>query len=61
MASIEAETATLSVDQIAAMGDAELGQFMTKHRRPNGGYDLPVDGWDKLSKDELDRLAQRLK
>ncbi|KAI1073381.1 hypothetical protein F5B20DRAFT_587319 [Whalleya microplaca] len=61
MASPEAETATLSVDEIAAMSDAELGQFMTKHRRPDGGYELPVDGWDKLSKDERNRLAERLK
>ncbi|KAK7403871.1 hypothetical protein QQX98_010375 [Neonectria punicea] len=61
MASTEAATATLSVDEIAAMSDAELGQFMTKHRHPNGGYELPIDGWDKLSKDERDRLAERLK
>ncbi|KAI1501061.1 hypothetical protein F5X99DRAFT_409373 [Biscogniauxia marginata] len=61
MASIEAETATLSVDEIAAMSDTELGQFMTKHRRPDGGYELPVDGWDKLSKDERNNLAERLK
>ncbi|KAI0549732.1 hypothetical protein F4679DRAFT_595523 [Xylaria curta] len=61
MASTEAETVTLSVDEIAAMSDAELGQFMTKHRRPDGGYELPVDGWDKLSRDERNRLAERLK
>ncbi|RMJ03711.1 hypothetical protein CDV36_014761 [Fusarium kuroshium] len=61
MASTEAATATLSVHEIAAMSDAELGQFMTEHRCPDGGYELPVDGWDKLSKDERDRLAERLK
>ncbi|RMD39521.1 hypothetical protein DV735_g5615, partial [Chaetothyriales sp. CBS 134920] len=61
MASTEAATATLSVHEIAAMSDAELGQFMTKHRCPDGGYELPVDGWDKLSKDERNRLAERLK
>ncbi|RMD43977.1 hypothetical protein DV735_g1088, partial [Chaetothyriales sp. CBS 134920] len=61
MASPEAATVTLSVDEIAAMSDAELGQFMTKHRHPDGGYELPVDGWDKLSKDERDHLAERLK
>ncbi|KAH8656454.1 hypothetical protein BGZ61DRAFT_466529 [Ilyonectria robusta] len=61
MASTDMATATLSVDEIAAMGDAELGMFMKKHRRPGGGFELPVDGWDKLSKDERNRLAERLK
>lgn len=61
MASTEAATVTLSVDEIAAMSDTELGRFMTKHRHPDGGYELPVDGWDKLPKDERDRLAERLK
>ncbi|KAG5742869.1 hypothetical protein H9Q72_014036 [Fusarium xylarioides] len=61
MASTEAATVRLSVDEIAAMSDAELGQFMTKHRCPDGGYELPVDGWDKLSKNERNRLAEKLK
>lgn len=61
MASTEAETVTLSIDELVAMSDAELGQVMTQHRRPGGGYDLPVDGWDKLSKDDRARLAERLK
>ncbi|KAM6513367.1 hypothetical protein FALCPG4_015796 [Fusarium falciforme] len=61
MASTEAATVALSVDEIAAMSDTELGQFMTKHRHPDGRYELPVNGWDKLSKDERDRLAERLK
>ncbi|KAM3549396.1 hypothetical protein ARSEF4850_008876 [Beauveria asiatica] len=61
MASTETATVALSVDEIAAMSDTELGQFMTKHRHPNGGYELPVSGWDKLSKDARGRLAERLK
>ncbi|CAH0019329.1 unnamed protein product [Clonostachys rhizophaga] len=61
MASTGAATATLSVDGVAAMSDAELGQFMTQYRRPDGGYELPVCGWDMLSKDERNRLAERLK
>ncbi|KAI0867599.1 hypothetical protein GGS24DRAFT_485117 [Hypoxylon argillaceum] len=61
MASTEAETVTLSIDELVAMSDAELGQVMTQNRRPGGGYDLPVDGWDKLSKDDRARLAERLK
>ncbi|KAM3429281.1 hypothetical protein NHJ13734_008239 [Beauveria thailandica] len=61
MASTGTATVTLSVDEIAAMSDTELGQFMTKHRHPDGGYELPVSGWDKLSKDARGRLAERLK
>lgn len=49
MASTEAATATFSVDEIAAMIDAKLGQFMTKYRRPDGGYELPVDGYIFIS------------
>ncbi|KAF0319010.1 hypothetical protein GQ607_013819, partial [Colletotrichum asianum] len=42
------------------MSDAELAHFMKKHRLPSGDYDLPVDGWDKLSRDDRSRLAGRL-
>ncbi|TVY74648.1 hypothetical protein Focb16_v006021 [Fusarium oxysporum f. sp. cubense] len=52
---------TLSAAEFAALNDDELGHFMTNHRSFDGGYGLPVDGWDKLSKDERDRLASRLK
>ncbi|KAK5998719.1 hypothetical protein PT974_01101 [Cladobotryum mycophilum] len=42
------------------MSDAELAEFMKNHRRPDGSYELPVDGWDKLSKEERTQLAERL-
>ncbi|ATY65357.1 hypothetical protein A9K55_001234 [Cordyceps militaris] len=61
MVSTGAAIVELSVDEIAAMSDTELGHFMTKHRLPDGGYELPVNGWDKLSKDERGHLAARLK
>ncbi|KID85143.1 ankyrin 2,3/unc44, partial [Metarhizium majus ARSEF 297] len=61
MASSEPIPATLTVDDIAAFSDSELAEFMKKHRRPNGDFDLPVDGWDKLSKDDRNQLAERLK
>lgn len=61
MDSPEPATAILTVDDIAALSDAELCEFMMKHRRPDGGFGLPVDGWDKLSKDERNQLAERLK
>ncbi|KAM3525833.1 hypothetical protein MY4038_007124, partial [Beauveria bassiana] len=61
MASTGTATVALSVDEIATISDTELGQFMTKHRHPDGGYELPVNGWDKLSKDARDRLAERVK
>ncbi|KAG4278814.1 hypothetical protein FPRO04_06135 [Fusarium proliferatum] len=52
---------TLSVAEFAALSDDELGHFMANHRSSDGGYELPVDGWDKLSKDERNSLASRLK
>ncbi|KID86448.1 hypothetical protein MGU_06260 [Metarhizium guizhouense ARSEF 977] len=60
MASAESVEAIVSVGEVFAMNDAELAEFMQRHRRPNGDYQLPVDGWDKLSKDERSRLAERL-
>ncbi|KAK9438329.1 uncharacterized protein VB005_09337 [Metarhizium brunneum] len=60
MASAESVEAIVSVGEVFAMNDAELAEFMQGHRRPNGHYQLPVDGWDKLSKDERSRLAERL-
>lgn len=61
MSNTEAPMATLAVGDIASFSDAQLVQFMQKHRRPNGDYDLPVHGWDKLSEDERNQLAARLK
>ncbi|EEU47093.1 uncharacterized protein NECHADRAFT_78164 [Fusarium vanettenii 77-13-4] len=52
---------TLPVSELIAMSDEQLCQFMKEHRDANGDYSLPVDGWDKLSKDERERLASRLK
>ncbi|KAK1768843.1 hypothetical protein QBC33DRAFT_557604 [Phialemonium atrogriseum] len=34
---------------------------MKENRRPGGGYDLPVNGWDKLSKNERTQPGERLK
>ncbi|KJZ68715.1 hypothetical protein HIM_11893 [Hirsutella minnesotensis 3608] len=53
--------ALLSVDDILAFSDAELANFMKSHRRLHGGYELPVDGWGKLSSVQRKRLARRLK
>lgn len=52
---------TLPVSKLMAMTDDQLTQFMKKHRDSTGIYSLPVDGWEKLSKDERERLASRLK
>lgn len=51
---------TTTVEQLAALSNAQLGEFMEKNRQPNGAIELPVDGWEKLSKIERDRLAERL-
>ncbi|KAF4416017.1 ankyrin 2,3/unc44 [Fusarium austroafricanum] len=55
-----AETATVSIGEVAAMSDAELTQFMQKHRLSNGDYDFPVNGWERLPKDERSYLAEML-
>ena len=60
MSSQEPTAPRFSVDDIAAMSDAALAGFMEKNRRPHGAYELPVDDWDKLSKDERKILADRL-
>ncbi|KAJ4308529.1 hypothetical protein N0V84_012047 [Fusarium piperis] len=52
---------TLPVSELIAMSDEELMQFMKEHRDAEGNYNLPVDGWEKLSKDQRDCLASRLK
>ncbi|KAJ6437890.1 protein kinase [Purpureocillium lavendulum] len=57
----EATTATVSVDDIAALSDEQLAQFMQKHRSHSGDFDLPVDGWDELSMHARNQLAERLK
>ena len=49
-----------SVDEIVVMTDAELARLMQENRRSNGDIELPVDGWDRISKDERNRLAERL-
>ncbi|KAL2689337.1 hypothetical protein Neosp_003390 [[Neocosmospora] mangrovei] len=52
---------TLPVSELMAMSDEQLMQFMKEHRDTKGNYTLPVDGWEKLSKDQRERLASRLK
>lgn len=60
MSSAKVEREIVSVDDIAAISDAELVQFLQKHRLSNGDYDLPVDGWERLSENERSRLSARL-
>jgi hypothetical protein len=51
----------LSVADINAISDATLAVLIEENRRPDGGFELPVDGWDRLSEDERNRLAERLR
>lgn len=61
MASSEESTSTtVAVEDLIAFSDAELAQFMEKYRAADGTIELPVDGWDVLSKDERSQLAERL-
>lgn len=50
----------MTVDYISALSDAQLGEFMKKHRRADDSFELPIDDWDRLSQEERDRLAHRL-
>ncbi|OAA47107.1 hypothetical protein NOR_02743 [Metarhizium rileyi] len=50
----------MTVHDISALSDAQLGEFMKKHRRADDSFELPIDGWERLSKEERDCLAQRL-
>ncbi|KAF7505084.1 hypothetical protein GJ744_001303 [Endocarpon pusillum] len=54
------DTTALSVEDVNALSDAALADFMKRNRRSDGVIELPVDGWDTLSKDERNRLAERL-
>lgn len=51
----------VSVSDIAAMSDTELARFMEQNRTSNGDIELSVDDWDRLSKDERNCFAERLK
>ena len=62
----EPEAATykpsLSVSDILAFDDAELAQYMQRHRGPDGGFSLDdIEGWDVLPEDRREELAERLK
>ncbi len=60
MACLKPTTLALSVEDIDEMSDTTLGAFMERHRCPNGNIELPVNDWDILSKDERNKLAERL-
>lgn len=51
------EAAPLSIRDIIASSDNELAQFMQRNPCPN----LSFDGWDELSTNEKDGIAQSLK
>ncbi|KAB5536103.1 hypothetical protein GE09DRAFT_341144 [Coniochaeta sp. 2T2.1] len=54
------DSSSVHVDAVMAMTDQALAAFMIKNRHPDGNIDLPVHGWDKLSKKDRDGLAKRL-
>ena len=57
----EPAVARLPVQDLLDLSDAQLARFMEEHRRPNGNFELPVDGWDELSPTQRSHLAERLK
>ncbi|KAK2595004.1 hypothetical protein QQS21_007258 [Conoideocrella luteorostrata] len=50
-----------NVKDLSALSDAQLSDFMIKNRQPNGAFELPVDGWERLPKRERGHLAERLR
>ncbi len=54
------EPPKLSLDDILAFSEVELVQYMQQNRHPDGGFDLEFEGWENLSKDQRDQLAERL-
>lgn len=60
MVSQEPTVPPLSVNDIAVMSDAALAEFMQKNRRTDGVFELSVNDFEKLSKDDRKALAERL-
>ena len=54
-------TPELSVKDVFALGDAELVQYIKDSCRPNGGFELSVEGWGCLPKNQREQLAERLR
>lgn len=61
MASFEPTSPQLFVHDVLAFSDAELVQYMRQHRYSDSGFDLHVEGWDALPKDQREKLAERLR
>ncbi|RTE69614.1 hypothetical protein BHE90_015996 [Fusarium euwallaceae] len=56
----ESTSSPLDLSELMAMSDDQLIQFMTQHRDSTGTYHLPVDGLEKMSEDERERLESSL-
>lgn len=52
---------TLSIDDILHGSDSAVDNILEQHRQSNGGFTIPLEGWQTLSAEERQRLAQRLK
>ncbi|KAI8958177.1 hypothetical protein F5Y11DRAFT_50777 [Daldinia sp. FL1419] len=61
MASPEPAIARLSVNDILTISEAELVQYMKQNRQPDGDFNLDLDGWENLPKNQRDQLAERLR
>lgn len=60
MSSQGPSAAISSVEEIVIMTDAQIARLMQKNRRSNDDIELLVDGWDRISKNERNHLAERL-
>lgn len=51
----------LRVDDVLALDNAELVEYMKQNLRPDGSFDLEPEGWEKLPKVQRKQLAERLR
>lgn len=61
MASFEPTPPGVSAYDVLGFSDAELVQYMVQNRGSDGRFELDLAGWDRLPKDQRERLAERLK
>lgn len=61
MASQTPAPAKLSAQDLLALSDVELAEYVEEHRNPDtGNVELDVSGFDELPEDVLNQLAERL-
>jgi hypothetical protein len=55
------EPPQVSVDHVLALSNEQLVQFMKQNLGSDGSFNLPIEDWDTLTKDQRDQLAEKLR